>query len=130
MKGQGFGSALFLISQPSEGYFTEAYHRISCGTRRPGATGRGAIGNTMENLNNDVTQCPGSFTAASQSDLRTADRAFCSECGQVVFVWLEDGEWHRCGHHAGSNADEAELARLVKSGVRAAAISPDYDPAP
>jgi len=78
-------------------------------------------------MRNSNAECPGSFTAASQSDLRTQDRAFCPECGRVVSVWFEDGKWHRRGHKVGAGMDQDELAQ-IGAGVRGAAISPDYDP--
>lgn len=82
---------------------------------------------SIEKRNTDA-QCPGSFTAALEFDLRTGDRAVCSACGVIVPAWLQDGEWYRNAHQAGVTADEADLANLVGTGVRGAAISLDYGP--
>ena len=78
-------------------------------------------------LRNSNAECPGSFTAASQSDLRTHDRALCLECGKVVSVWFAEGQWHRRGHKVGAGMDQDELAGMG-AGVRVAAVSADFDP--
>jgi hypothetical protein len=70
----------------------------------------------MANTKTYVTQCPGSDKVALSSDLITVathSRARCADCGATVAVWFANEQWYRCGHQAGVDADEEELARLV-----------------
>jgi hypothetical protein len=76
-------------------------------------------------------ECIGSGKPALPCDLlplEAYDRARCSDCYAKVPVWFADMEWIRSGHEAGVDTKEEETAAMVRAGVRAAAISLDYDP--
>ena len=87
----------------------------------------------MSELRIASPQCIGSGQPALPCDLlplQGHDRARCSDCHAKVAVWFADGQWTRGVHAVGIDADEPELAAMVRAGVRGAVINLDYDPGP